>query len=407
MSTTDPGQVKAAFNSAIKYLAEKNLSEAKLGFEKVIKLNPKSAEAYLNLGIVYFLENNMPFAIENMKKAVGIDPTLAKGYANLGNCCFKEGSYKDAIGYWNVALNITPDNPTVQRNIAVAYEKIDNPSKAFQHYELFLKFNRRNDKTAINIKRKVNESKKIAFHNLNAGVTFQKMKRWSDAAMAYSKSIQIYPNYAKAHLNLGSIFYQGEKLDAAIESWENALRLDSSHPNTHCNLAIAYDRQKQHDEAFFHYKKYLELTQGRTKDAPQVKNRLDELQIILNDRRDLIRQHVNKADEYYKSLMYEEAIYEYEKYLILNPTGADATVTKSKLTEAQTRLNPIEKALAVALQMGDEYFKASLFDKAIAAYNRYIALAPQGPKAKEAKQRIDECHKHISSVVSAMLKSGN
>lgn len=406
MATQDPAHVKEVFNSALKSLAEKNLTGAKMGFEKVIQLNPKSAEGFLNLGIVYFLENNVPSAIENLKKAVNIDPTLAKGYANLGNCCFKEGNYKDAIGYWNVATNINPDNPTVQRNIAVAYEKIGNNSKAFQHYELFLKFNRKNDRTAMIIKRKVNESKKIAYHNLNAGVTFQKRKQWADAALAYAKSIEIYPNFAKAHLNLGSIFYQGDKLDAAIESWERALKLDSSHPNTHCNLAIAYDRQKYYDEAFFHYKKYLETTQGRTKDAPQVKSRLDELQIVLNDKRELIRQHSNKGDEYYKSLMYEEAIYEYEKYLILNPSGADANATKKKLTDAQTRLNPIEKALEVALQMGDEYMRASLFDKAIAAYNRYLALAPQDPKAKDVKKRIDECHKHISSVVSAMLKGG-
>lgn len=397
--------IKKIFNTALSNLTAGYLDQAKEGFMKVININPRSSEAFLNLGNVFFLENDIDNAIKNNEIALELDPTLVKAYINLGNCHFKKENYADAIGYWNVASKIEPNKALIHQNIAVAYEKIGNPQKAFRHYEAFLKCNTKNDKVSMQIRRKVEESKRVGFHNLNAGVTFQKQKKFSEAALAYKKSIECYPNFSKAHLNLGSIFYKSEKIDEAITCWEQALRLEPTHANTHCNLAIAYDRKQMYDEAFYHYKLYLEHSQGRSKDAPQVKERVDELQNILIQKRELIRQHLKKGDELFKKKFYEEAILEYQKYLSMNPGGADSQTVTRKIDEAKTRLNPVEKAAEIALQMGDEYFSASLFDKAVTAYNRYLSLCPKGGEVANVKRKIDQCHKSISNVVSAMLKS--
>lgn len=397
--------VKTLFNQSISALRAKQYDIAKDGFQQVLNINPKSAEAYLNLGNVYFFQNDIPNAISNLKKAQEIDPALAKTYINLGNCYYKEGNYKDAIGYWSIAVNLASNNEKLLRNIAVAYEKTGNNSKAFYFYEEFLKHCKGSDAVTKSIRFKVSESKRVAYHNLNAGVQYQKRKNFAGAASAYSKSIELYPNFSKAHLNLGSIYFMGNNYDLAIESWEEALKLDSEHPNTHCNLAICYDKKKKIDEAFYHYKMYLDLTHGRSKDAPQIKKRMDEIEKLLEGKKELVRQHLNKANELYSTNQLEEAIYEYKKYAVLNARGGDIPQINQRIQETEDRLNPAKKAMETAKKMGDEYFQANLFDKAIAAYNRYLTFNKKGPEASEVSKKLDICHKHIGNVVAALLKS--
>lgn len=405
MENLSADQVNKTFNTALNALMRGQLDEAKTGFETVIKNNPQAPEAFLNLGNVYFMQNQLDEAIKNFEQAIQLDPTLKKAYMNLGSCYFKKDSFDYAIGYWTVATNLDPQNALVHQNIAVAYEKIGNMQKAFKHYEAFLRFNTSNSKTASQIKRKVDECKRVAYHNLNAGITFHKRQKWADALTAYTKSIETYPNFPKAHLNLGSIYYKNERIDEAITNWENALKLEPDHANTHCNLAIAYDRKQIFNEACYHYMKYLELTFGKTHDAPQVKSRVDELHKILNEKRELLRQHLNKGNDLFNNKQYEAAIEEFRKYLVLNPNGVDTKSVNDRIQEAQVRLNPVDKAMEVAFRMGNEFFEAALYDKAIAAYNRYLNLNPSGPKSAEIKTRLDMCHKQIGNVVSAMLKS--
>ncbi|MEW5819303.1 MAG: tetratricopeptide repeat protein [Cyanobacteriota bacterium] len=405
MESQSSDNLKSIFNKALTNLQSGQLDQAKEGFVEIISINPKSAEAYLNLGNAFFLEEDITNAIKNFEKAIEIDPTLAKAYLNIGNCFFKREEYLDAVGYWSIGVNINPNNAQMQRNIAVAYEKIDNMQKAFNHYEAFLKCNTSNDLMAKRILRKVQESKRVAYHNLNVGVAQQQRNKWAEAALAYQKSIKTYPNFSKAHMNLGGIYYRSEKYEEAIKCWEAAIKLEPGHGNSHCNLAIAYDKIKKPDEALYHYKKYLEITAGRTNDAPQIKQRIDSIQDYLADRKELVRQHVNKANELFRRKLFEEAIDEFNKYIALYPTAPDLQIVKNKIIEAETRLNPVQKAKEIALQMGDDYFRQNLYDKAIAAYNRYLNLSPSGPEANEIKLKIDQCHKNISNVVSAMLKS--
>ncbi len=407
MSNPDVDNLKEIFNKALKALVQKDFDTAQSGFEEVISINPRSAEAYLNLGSVYFYRDNLDQAIEYFKKAIENDSTMANAYINMANCYFKKEEYQNAIGYWTVASNLVPSNSTVHQNLAVAYEKTGKMQKAFYHYEQFLVFNRRTDSTASKIKRKVQECKKVGYHNLDVGVKLQKANRLSDAATAYIKSIQAYPNISKAHLNLGSIFYKSNKFEEAIEYWTNAVRLDPEHANTHCNLGIAYDKLQKYDEAAYHYMKYLELTHGQVSDADTVKARVDELKAILQSKKELIKQHLNKGNNLLQQKNFVEAIEEYSKYIALSPPGPEVDQAKKRLDEAKERQNPVEKARERALELGDEYFNGSLYDKAITAYQRYLNLNPSPKEASEIKKKLELCHKQISNVVSAMLSGGD
>ena len=400
-----PEKIRSIFNASLTALTRKHYRDAILGFEKFLEYNPNSAEAYLNLGNAHFYMENIDEAIDNFEKSIKIDPVIFNAYLNLGNCYYKRSQYDEAISCWSVAANINPQKTTVHQNIAAAYEKIGNHIKAYQHYELFLKYNKKNDKTAMLIQRKVEENRKAAFHNLNVGITLQQRKMFGKAIGAFSKSISIYPNFSKAHINLGSIFYTNEKLDAAIDCWKTALILEPDHANTHCNLGIAYDKQKEPEMACYHYLMYIKFTQGKAKDAEEVKKRIDEIQKTLKDNRELIRKHLNKGDEFFSLKKYQDALNEYYIYLTINPNASDIQSVKERIEEASVRLNPLKKALEVALKMGDDFYAAAKYDKALAAYNRYIMLDPCGVKASEVKKQIDKFVKHKPEAVAQLLRN--
>lgn len=398
-------EIKVKFNKALDLLAHGVYDQAIVAFGEVLELNPKSAEAHLNLGNAHFHKNDIETSIECFKKALEIDPTLVKAYGNIGSAYFKIEQYKSAIGYWLVAANINPKNATTYQNLGVAYQKLGIKNKAFRYFEEFAKYNNRTDANSNKIVAMISNGKKVAYHNLEAGATFQKQKQLVKAAQAYIKSIEAYPNLAKAHLNLGSIFYMNDNTDKAISCWEQAIKLDKQHFNTHCNLAVAYDKIGEPDEALYHYIKYVQITGGKTNDAKTVQSRIEQLKKILEEKKELIKKHLNKGNELYREKDFEEALEELNKYILLAPSAADAKVVKDRIIEINNQLNPVKIALENSLRMGDEYMKAAQYDKAIAAFNRYLSLSPPDRDAAEVRKKKDQCTRNISNIVSALLKS--
>lgn len=396
--------LKKLFNDSVNFLITMRLDEARKGFLKILEYNPKSAEGHLNLGNTYFKMGNIDESIKLFRKSIDLDPVLVNAYLNIGNAYFKKDRVDDAIGYWNIACNINPRLGTAHRNIAVAYEKIKKPQKAFKHYETYLECVKKPNKIYHQIHQKVHEAKKAAYFNFNIGLKLEKRNKIADAVNAYKKSIEIYPNYSKAALNLGNLLYREKYVDHAIHFWKMASFLDPEHSNTHCNLAVAYDKKKEYDMALYHFLKYIEFS-SEAGDEKNVLKRIEQFKAFFADKKAVLKKHVTNGDAYFSRGLYEEAINAYMIYMTIAPEASDIQAVMQKLEEAQTRLNPVQKASQVALELGDQYFADSKFDKALMAYNRYIALNPYASDISKVRRKAEECNKRIAKVLSAMLES--
>lgn len=386
--------IKELFEKGISYYNYGDINSALETFSSIIETNPKFPEAHVNLGNAYFKLNQINEAMNCWKKALSLDSTQAICYVNIGNAYFSGGNIEEAISHWLIAVTMAPDHTTALMNLGAAYEKLGDLSAAFKYYELYLKYcSKDNTMEYKRIFIKVSQLKQIALHNLKVGVYFQKKGNLRKATMAYLKSIESYPNFPKAHLNMGSICYMSDKLDHAIKYWSQALKLDDAHENTYCNLGVAYDRLKQYDNAYCLYKRYLNVIKQSTGDSNSIKARMEQIKKYLDKHPEIIRTHLDKAEEFYRKRKFSEALWEYENYLILSPESAGSY--ELKVSEIKDMLNPAKKASKMAYEIGNTCFGKKKYDKALQAYKRYLHFEPKGEYSDIAFQKITECGRLI------------
>ncbi|MFH0701927.1 MAG: tetratricopeptide repeat protein [bacterium] len=384
--------ISELFKKGLSSYTNGNIEEAVEIFKSIISTNPEIAEAHVNLGNSYFKLGKINESISCWKKALSLDPTQINCYINIGNAYYTAENISEAIANWHVAITMVPDHLITLMNLGAAYEKLNNKSNAFKYYEQYLKYCPKNKFPEYEkIYNKVKQSKSIGFHNLKAGINFQKKGDFKKAVDAYLKSIKIYPNHIKAYLNLGSICYKSEKFEHAVKYWLEAVKLDPDYNNIYCNLGVAYDKLKQYDNAFCMYSRYLKICTQKNHDYYSITERLEQIKKHLNI--EISKKYLNQAEEFYKKNKYTEALWEYENYILLNPDQTNSY--KYKIIELKEILNPIKKAARIAFEAGNICFEKQKFDKAIQAYKRYIYLEPDGEYSEITYKRISECSKFM------------
>jgi len=371
-------------------------------FKSIISTNPDLPEAHVNLGDAYYRLEQTQEAIDCWKKALSLDSTQVSCYINIGNGHYLNKNVTDAIKHWLIAVTMAPDHTTALMNLGAAYEQLKDMSQAFQYYEEFLKYYPKDRSQEYQkISTKVNNSKKIAEHNLESGFYYQKRNNLRKAAMCYLKSIKAYPNFAKAHLNMGSICYMAKKYEHAIKYWIQAVKIDPAYDNTYCNLGVAFDILKKYDLAYCMYIRFINMSNRRSYDIDE---RLKQLKKYLDNHIELVGKHLEKADAYYAKQKYTDALWEYENYIILKPDLINSF--EPRIDELKNYLNPVLKAANTAYEIGDTCYKQGKYDKAIHAYKRYLLLAPDGEYKKIVNKKITACAKQMGNTLNAFAKAG-
>jgi tetratricopeptide (TPR) repeat protein len=89
-------------------LEMKNVQLAQVFFERVVKLDKKSAEGWNNLGAAEFLDGSIGSATRAYKNAIKLDKGHAIYHSNLANIYFQGKDYKAAQRELTIALKLDP-----------------------------------------------------------------------------------------------------------------------------------------------------------------------------------------------------------------------------------------------------------------------------------------------------------
>lgn len=380
--------VAARFTEASAFYKKGLYKQSETIFRDLIGLNSNFVEAHINLGNCLFKQKNYNEAISSWKKALSIDSANIICYSHIGNALYASGKSEEAIANWQHAIIAAPDHLQTLLNLASAYENTGHASEAFKYYEQYLKYSINQSTSEYSkVFNKVTYSKKVAIHNLKAGIIFQKRNNLRKAAICYMKSIEAYPNYPKAHLNMGSICYLAEKFDHAVKYWLQSVKLDPSYPVTYFNLGIAYDRLKQFSYAFCMYQRFAQNSKGGIN--REVTSRIETLKAYVSARPEMAKEHLGKAEEFFKKTLYYDSIWEYENFSILKPDQADNY--KTKIDELKTIIDPVKKASKLAFDAANKALKDNALDKAVLGFKKYLSLEPSGEFALLARKKMLEC----------------
>jgi DNA-binding transcriptional MerR regulator/lipoprotein NlpI len=82
--------------------------------------------------------------------------------------------------------------------------------------------------------------------------------RYTEAADAYTRAIDLDPDFADAYCNLGAVrFNQGQR-DESRACFQRAIEIQPAHPEAHLNLATLLEEEGCDEAALHHYQRALE-----------------------------------------------------------------------------------------------------------------------------------------------------
>lgn len=124
---------------AYDHLKKKELPQAKVLLEKLLKKDPDHSEARYNLGMVYTELGDPQRAVGTLSKLLELKDCGSNVYVALGFAYSRMENYSKAKELFLQALKIEPDNPYAHRNIGGLYGKENDHENAILHFKEALK----------------------------------------------------------------------------------------------------------------------------------------------------------------------------------------------------------------------------------------------------------------------------
>lgn len=222
-------------------------------------------------------------------------------------------------------------------------------------------------------------SAELAAAKYQLGVAYFEAGNYRAAAPELSQAANLDPGNAEYRNALGMALLFNRKLDPAIKVFEEAIGVDPKNTEIKNNLASAYIMKGELDKA-----------------KPLLKQVLDDPLYPTPQ-----FAYFNLARIYERQGNIDEAIEQYELALDIRPEYVDAHYNLGLLYlqqgrtdraieqfSAATRLSP--KIAVYQQHLGVAYVQAGKYEEARLAFQRVIAIEPNGPSAEYARRMLQE-----------------
>ncbi|OGQ53210.1 MAG: hypothetical protein A3J24_02300 [Deltaproteobacteria bacterium RIFCSPLOWO2_02_FULL_53_8] len=166
------------------------------------------------------------------------------------------------------------------------------------------------------------------------GWVYSDAKDYDNAIEAYSKAIELDPDYGSAYNNRGIAYRNKDQLDKAIEDYNKAIYLEPNNAIAYNNRAIAYNKTGQYEREMEDYNKAISLKPDLAKaysnrgnaftDVKQYDRAIEDFNKAISLEPDDAITYYNRANAYYKNGRPDMAIEDYGKAISLKPDFASA-----------------------------------------------------------------------------------
>ncbi len=278
MTPSEKTDCGALLRQGEELLAEKKLRGARKLILETTKACPNAPEAYDFLGLSYDLENRFKEAQEAYRKAIAINPRIAGFHDNLAVSYFRSGDQAAGVREFQKAIQLDPRNKIANINLATHYLNHQDYRRAVRHL-LSAQVDKSNDavllleltqayfgagekpaalETAAQLSRLAGSDAKIRF---SLGLQLAQNGEYQAAVREFG-AIAPSERDAAVLLNLGITYSKLRRFSEAREAYEEALRLDSSNPEPYLRMGLDFSAAKKPADAIYW------ITQAREK-APQ------------------------------------------------------------------------------------------------------------------------------------------
>src|ERR1700722_9129303 len=121
-ASPDLDEARSAMAAGIAAANSGNLAQARLAFERAVKLAPNVSATHAALGSVLLSQNQMTAALQELARAHTLDPADVSIDLNLARAKAETGGFNDAAHLFRAALASSPP-PVLSEDESLAYAK--------------------------------------------------------------------------------------------------------------------------------------------------------------------------------------------------------------------------------------------------------------------------------------------
>ncbi len=149
---------------------------------------------------------------------------------------------------------------------------------------------------------------------------------------------------AETYFHLANIFHLKGEIGKAIKAFNKVLNLEPSHTDASISLSVLYNDIGRYDEA----KKIFEKANERVKTGSATLGNVEDQHI----NKKFSNKHYELAEMYMTYQRFDEALFEYNKSIKLDPTNLEARL---KIAKVYAKKNFLNKALDELKKLKNEF----------------------------------------------------
>jgi Tfp pilus assembly protein PilF len=201
-------------------------------------------EAHYLLGVSYLREHNPTMALKEFLLAAEAKPQRADIQSALGQAYHFKKAYSEAEEHYLRALQLDPENPHFQNNLAALYLDMERWDDAIRY------FRKASDRLTFT-------SPEVALTGI--GYAYLHKGEYLQAVTACKEALSHNSRYPQAYLRLGEAYYALDKSDLAIDTFLKGLALAPNFTEAHYKLALAYAKSGETDKAKASFRQVIRL----------------------------------------------------------------------------------------------------------------------------------------------------
>ena len=384
-------RAQALFNEGLALHQKGRLAEAKVIYEKLLKIQPQHFDALHLLGVVAIQTKNHSIAVQLIDKAIAINPIHAAAYNNCGNALQELKRSDEALARYDQAIKLKSD-------FADAYYNRGNPLQELKRFDEALA----SYDQAIKLKSDFSD----AYYN--RGNLLQALKRFDEALQSYDQTIKLKADFAEAYYNRSIALQALKRFDEALASCDQAIKLKADYAEAHTNRGNALQALKRFDEAVKSYDQAIKLkadyagNYSNRGNALQALRRFDEALASCDQaiklKADYAEAYNNRGITLHAVKRFDEALASYEQAIKFKADYAEAYSNRGNSLQSLRRFDEALESCKQAINLKADFAEAYM--------NRGNALQAL-KRFAEALKSYDQAIKFKADYAEAYSSRGN
>ena len=248
-------QAQAAYRAGTTAAANNDLHAAEVQFEKVVRLVPQIEEGHSALGAVLMNLGKLPEAIKELEKAHELKPGDPSVQTNLALAYEQTGANKKAIVLFKSVEDAVQHGPGSDSASVL-------PSYVLAAYARSLAATGQLAAATAKMKTAVAESPQSPDLHDALGSLYAQQQNWPLAVSEFQKVNQLNPKAAGAHLHLGAALLAQQQISSAIQELTLAAQMVPENALAATELGKAYAANNDDDKAVAEFQRAITLDPG-------------------------------------------------------------------------------------------------------------------------------------------------